>query len=105
MSKEIPAPIDKSLLDEALGLVTGGRQDSYSHPIYNFKRIALIWSGILDIDVSEEQVGLCMTGMKLARETFKHSRDNLVDGIGYLLTTDAVIQTKLNMEDVFNGKA
>jgi hypothetical protein len=49
---------------------------------------------ILDKEVTEEEVGLCMVGLKLAREVFKHNRDNFVDLIGYALTTDAVVRSK-----------
>lgn len=87
-------PIDKSLADEAYAIVSGARQANYDHPVRNFKRIAQIWSVILDKEITEEQVGLCMVGLKLAREVFKHNRDNFVDMIGYALTTDAVVRSK-----------
>ena len=44
---------------------------------------------ILGQPVTPEQVGLCMVIVKLAREVNGHKRDNIVDAIGYLLTTDA----------------
>lgn len=89
-----PQPIDKTLTEEAYAIVSGARQENYDHPLHNFKRIAQIWSVILDKEVTEEQVGLCMVGLKLAREVFKHNRDNFVDLIGYALTTDAVVRSK-----------
>lgn len=76
----------KSILEEAQELVSGARQDAYDHPLDNFTRIAKIWSVILDMDVTPEQVGLCMVGLKVAREAHVHKRDNLVDGAGYFYT-------------------
>lgn len=78
-------------------LVNGKRQADYGHPKVNMKRIARIWSGILDIDVTPEQVALCMVGLKLAR--LVHSpehEDTQVDMMGYL----RVLQRLLDPEDV-----
>lgn len=50
----------------------------------HFKRVALIWSGILGFPVSDEQVVLCMVGLKLAREAGQHDPDNITDAEGYL---------------------
>lgn len=77
-------------------LVNGKRQADYGHPKVNMKRIARIWSGILDIDVTPEQVALCMVGLKLAR--LVHSpehEDTQVDMMGYL----KVLQRLLDPED------
>lgn len=81
--------IDKTLLDEAYLLVTNDRNLAYDHPAVNFRRIADLWSVVLGIKVDADQVGMCMVMVKLAREIHAHKRDNLVDAIGYLLTTDA----------------
>jgi hypothetical protein len=80
--------IDKTLLDEAYLLVTNDRNLSYDHPAVNFQRIADLWSVVLGVKVEPDQVGMCMVMVKLAREIHEHKRDNLVDAIGYLLTTD-----------------
>ncbi len=74
----------ESILEEAARITADDRQDSYDHPLDNFGRIAHIWTGILGVPVTPEQVGLCMTGVKLAREAFKPRRDNLVDAAGYV---------------------
>jgi hypothetical protein len=81
-----------SILEEANSLVNGARQDYYDHPLDNFTRIAKIWSVILDKEITPEQVGLCMVGMKIAREAFTHKRDNLVDGAGYFYTIELAME-------------
>jgi hypothetical protein len=90
------SPIDHTIAQEAIGLVTGDRQASYGHPYINFKETADLWSVVLGIDVTPEQVGLCMVLLKVARELHVPKRDNLVDAIGYLMTYDAVRHSTLN---------
>lgn len=82
--------IDRSLLFEAADTVEGPRNDAYGHPADDFARAASIWSGILGVDVTPQQVALCMVGVKLARQVHSPKRDNVVDSIGYLLCLDAV---------------
>jgi nucleoside 2-deoxyribosyltransferase len=80
-------------LEEALEIAGGGsRQQMYGHPIHNMHRTAQIWSGILGIDVTEEEVALCMIGVKLARESFRPQRDNLVDISGYGLVYEQILR-------------
>ena len=82
-------PIDETIATEAIELVTGDRQSTYGHPAKNFEDTARLWSVILGIEVTPQQVALCMVQLKLAREVFSPKRDNLVDAIGYLLALDA----------------
>lgn len=81
--------IDPTLAADAVQAVTGPRQRDYAHPKVNFQRIANLWSIVLDVDITPEQVALCMIQVKVAREMNRHTRDNLVDIIGYTLTLDA----------------
>lgn len=81
--------IDRSLLFEAADTVEGPRNIDYGHPADDFDRAALIWSGILGVDVNARQVAMCMVGVKLARQVHAPKRDNVVDAIGYLLCLDA----------------
>jgi hypothetical protein len=74
----------ETILIEASRIVDGDREQTYGHPAKNFENTALIWSGILGIPVSVNQVALCMVGLKLARQAHEDKRDNLVDGAGYL---------------------
>lgn len=90
-----PAPVTEySVLEEAHALVNGPRQSDYGHPLDDFSKTAKIWESILGVEVTPEQVGLCMVGVKISRETNRHKRDNLVDGIGYFLTIDKIIEEK-----------
>lgn len=84
--------IDPTLAADAVEAVTGPRQRDYAHPKINFQRIANLWSIVLDVDITPEQVALCMIQVKVAREMNRHTRDNLVDLIGYTLTLDACME-------------
>jgi hypothetical protein len=85
----MPKPIDNSIAQEAMDIVSGARQQTYGHPSKNFQDTARLWSVVLGIEVTPQQVALCMVHLKLAREVFSPKRDNLVDAIGYLLAYDA----------------
>lgn len=88
-----------SICEEAHAIVHGRGEGGYGHPRNNFARTAEIWTAILRADgtleegavISAEQVGLCMIGVKLARQSFNPKRDNLVDIAGYAQTVDRVI--------------
>lgn len=73
----------KTILQEAQDVVYGDRQADYGSVTSNFTTIAKLWSAVLGINVSPEQVGLCMIQVKVAREMNKPKRDNLVDICGY----------------------
>ena len=88
---ETMKPINAELATEAVRLVTGDRQAAYDHPSVNFQRIADLWSPILGIKVTPQQVALCSVQIKIAREIHAHKADNLTDAIGYLLCLDACI--------------
>jgi len=72
-----------TILQEAQDVVYGDRQEDYGSVTQNFTTIAQLWSAVLGIKVSPEQVGLCMIQVKVAREMNKPKRDNLVDICGY----------------------
>jgi hypothetical protein len=74
----------KSVLQEAMEVAGKDRSRDYGHPLPNHERIAEIWSAILGVKVSPEDVVLCMIGMKIARQKNKDKRDNLVDICGYV---------------------
>jgi len=81
----------QTVLEEALTIAGGGsRQQQYGHPLFNFSRTAQMFSAILGIEVTPEQAALCMIGVKLARESFRPHRDNLVDIAGYSLVYEQI---------------
>ena len=55
------------LLREAAAIISGDRNKNYGEPEDNFSRIAKIWSVILGLDISAEDVAMCMVGLKVAR--------------------------------------
>ena len=75
---------------EADRLVHGERNRDYDHSADDFARTAAIWSAVLGVRVTPAQVGLCMIGVKLSRESPRHTLDNLVDIAGYAQTVAMV---------------
>lgn len=82
--------------EEAARIVLGPRGAFYDTPLRNLGRTGLIWTGVLygrlkpgEI-ISAEDVALCMVGVKLARQAFRHKRDNLTDAHGYLMTVPMI---------------
>ena len=77
-----------TITQEAEKIITGERRKAYGAVDTSFQQIAKIWSGILNHEVTPQQVTLLMIGLKLQRESSSHCRDNLVDIIGYTLLND-----------------
>lgn len=91
---------EESILEEAKRIVHGERGENYGHPFEDFSRTAQIWSAVLDIDVTPEQVALCMVGVKISREVNRPKRDNIVDGAGYFETLEMVKQERHRRESM-----
>ena len=72
------------ILDKAKILISGERAMDYGDGYLNHKRIAELWSPILDKDITVEQVYACMIAVKLSRliETPDHE-DSWIDICGY----------------------
>ena len=90
----------ETILEEAKRIVHGDRGENYGHPFEDFSRTAKIWSAILEIEVTPEQVALCMVGLKISREINRPKRDNIVDGAGYFETLDMVKQERKRRESM-----
>ncbi len=60
------------------------RHQIYGHPEDNFRRVADLWSVILDHSITVEDVALCLIALKIARLTESpNHRDSMVDIAGY----------------------
>ena len=83
-----------SVLEEANKIVTGNRQTDYGNSVENFKHIASIASAILKKELTAEDCCVVLMAVKLARENYKHKRDNLVDLAGYTEILNRIKETK-----------
>ena len=72
-------------LREAARIIAGERDLQYGGPEENFERIARIWSVILGINVTQEDVGMLMVGLKIARYANRSGvqPDTWIDIAGY----------------------
>ena len=95
MDKIIPVPERGTVLGEAKRVINGERKDKYGKPEFSFYDITALWSwflserGLLDEEhqydgLDRSDVAMMMVLLKLARESNKHSHDNIVDACGYL---------------------
>jgi len=88
----------ESLFAEAT-ILTQDRGRIYGSPYTNHKRIADIWSGILDMPITAHQVVLCMVGLKIARlvETPTH-HDSVADSVAYLGFYEDIVEAQLDVD-------
>jgi len=94
-----------NILETANSLVGGERGEDYGHPLDDFTRTGKMWAAILGLsEVTPEQVGLCMSALKISRECNAHKMDNLVDGAGYLRTVEMVKKEKYRRHVVTTGR-
>jgi hypothetical protein len=82
MSENLPR-IDA--LRDAANIITGDRDKQYGGPEENFERISKIWSIILGVSITREDVAMMMVGLKVARYANKSGfqPDTWVDIAGY----------------------
>ena len=86
----------EAIFDEARVLIQD-RGRIYGSPYTNHKRIAELWSGLLEFPITAHQVVLCMAAVKLARlvETPSH-HDSIVDAVAYLAFYEDVLEAQLS---------
>ena len=86
----------ESILSEAERIVNGERQADYSDPVANFKHISAIASSISKENLSPTVCAIVMIAVKLARENYKHKRDNLVDLAGYVEILNRIKESEVS---------
>jgi hypothetical protein len=74
-----------SALREAARIVSGDRNVQYGGPEENFTRTAQIWSVIMGIEFTAEDVAMMMVGLKVARYVNRggFQGDTWIDIAGY----------------------
>lgn len=73
-----------SIFTEAEELINGDRQTDYGPPDINLARIADYWNAYLgDYHFNAKDVAIMLGLMKIARESHKEKRDNMVDAVAY----------------------
>ena len=74
----------KQILEKAEKMINGPRAKDYGDADENHQRIAMLWSVLLNKEITVEQVYQCMIAVKLSRliETPDHE-DSWLDICGY----------------------
>ena len=73
----------EDILEEALSLTKGARNQDYGDCTIEFDRVANMWSIIFENEVTPNQVALAMIALKITRQMNANKRDNWVDIAGY----------------------
>lgn len=83
---------DGWILEEALELTTGDRNNDYGHPLDDYTKTAKMVSGLLADKLKEdliaEDVIKIMCLVKLSREQHRPKDDNIIDLAGYASCLD-----------------
>ena len=66
------------------------RGRDYGTPAENLKRISTLWSMHLEFDITEYDVAIMMTMLKLARNANEPKDYNILDAAAYLALADSV---------------
>lgn len=74
---------EQDILEEALTITQGDRQEDYGDCKVEMDKVATLWSVIFDTEVDANQVALAMVALKITRQLNKSKRDNWVDIAGY----------------------
>jgi hypothetical protein len=73
-----------SQFDLAAETITHERQSSYGPPLPSFNRIAALWSSLLGVEITAQQVAHMMILLKVSRlQSSPNDLDTLIDIVGY----------------------
>lgn len=85
-----PEVRSEDILEEALRLTKGDRQNQYGPPDQDFRRTAVMWEQLFQpfiedgvLKLPPRAVAMAMIALKLSRETHQCKRDSWVDMAGY----------------------
>jgi hypothetical protein len=98
LGQEPIARRERTVLDEAKGLVHGDRNESYGNPVHDFTRTAGMWTALFadylkpGIEFKPQDVAKMMICVKLSRSMNAEKRDHPVDVAGYSETWDWTIE-------------
>ena len=82
-------------MSEKIDALLEERGSSWGNAASTHSRVAQVWSGILDTEVTAGQVALCMTGLKLVRASVNpDDPDSFDDGHGYLAIAEDIFGHK-----------
>ena len=92
---------NKNILLEADEVTSGGRQEDYGSPEKSFGSIAGLWNAYLIslsrdgelVEIGPADVARMMVLLKIARQSNRPKRDNLVDIAGYARTEEMLGET------------
>src|SRR4030095_14325280 len=87
--------VDKSVVVDAVKLVSGDRHEAYGPAIDSFTRTGKAMGALLhlDRDLTPQEVAMFFIVHKLTRESYNAKRDNRVDIVGYTLLLDEITET------------
>ena len=83
----------KQVLNKALEVICGPREESYGDFVQNSKDVSVIAGTILGRKLPPEVYPAVMIAAKIVRETHKHGIDNLIDHIGYVALYHELVET------------
>lgn len=84
------------ILESAISIINGARQDEYGTPENSFEAIAAFWSTYKGVEFSAHDVAMMMALLKVARIKAGNGKtDSYVDLCGYTALAADMVPTRL----------
>lgn len=100
----------ENILETAMKITSGDRQDKYGHPRDNFGSTADLWNAYLkrrhfpSSRITAHDVGIMMILVKISREANNPTKDNLVDIAGYARTVEMLSESDCRPDGTMDPK-
>lgn len=83
-------------LTQASKLIYGEKDQAYGDPCTNFQRLAALWTPIVGVPLTAQQVALCLLQLKVSRLIHQPGHeDSIIDAAGYIGCYERITKEKL----------
>jgi hypothetical protein len=93
------------VLEKAIAMVDGDRQEAYGSPEDSFGTISKLWTAYFEGNVyfAAYDVAMMMILLKVARDMYNPKEDNYIDIAGYAACADRIVKAEKEDDEKMQG--